>query len=81
MISLIIRRWVHLKKEHITIGDAQAIWKAILRTHFKNVKGRCKNIAEIAEKQVVYGKTKHQEENHIVKRQHTLCGMNSFLPD
>ena len=81
MISAIFLRWPHLKKEHITTDDAQAIWKARLRTYFKNVRGRCKNIAEIAGKQAVYGKRKYQEENRVVKKQHVLWGMKDFLPD
>ena len=71
MISVIILRWPHLK-QHITTDDAQAIWKARLGTHFKNARGRCKNFAEIIEKQAVYGKRKYQEENRVVKKQHAL---------
>ena len=60
MISAILRRWALLKKEHITTDDPQAIWKARLRTHFKNARGCCKNIAETTEKQAVYGKREYQ---------------------
>ena len=81
MISAILLRWSHFKKEHITTDDAQVIWKARLRTHFKNARGRCKNIAEITEKQAAYGKRKYQEENCVVKKQHALWGMKNFLPD
>ena len=81
MTSAILLRWSHFKKECITTDDAQVIWKARLRTHFKNARGRCKNIAEITEKQAVYGKRKYQEENRVVKRQHALWGMKNFLPD
>ena len=58
MISAILRRWALLRKD--TTDDPQAIWKARLRTHFKNARGPCKNIAEITEKQAVYGKREYQ---------------------
>ena len=80
MISAILRRWALLKKEHITTDDPQAIWKARLRTHFKNARGRCKNIAEITETSCLWKKG-ISEENRRVKRQNTLCGMENFLPD
>ena len=79
MISAIHLRWPHLKKEHITTDDAQAIWKAGLRARFKNTRGLCKNIAEITEKQALYGKRKYQEENCVVKKQRAL--LCNFLPD
>ena len=51
-------------------------------THtFQKCERTLQNIAEITEKQAVYGKRKYQEENRVVKKQHALWDKKNFLPD
>ena len=81
MLSAKLLRQPHFKKKDITTDDAQAIWKARLYTHLQKARGRCRNIAEITEKQAVYGKRKYQEENRVVSEQQALRSMRNFLSD
>ena len=70
-----------LKKD--TTGDPQAIWKAESKiTHtFQECKRALQNYYRNNRETSCLWKKGISEENRIVKRQHTLCGMKNVLPD